>query len=121
MDKKKNITIGVVIIFVVLIAVIIIMEVNMSNSDKSKNATNESTMTAEREQVETTLTDEEYPTVPEHTDDKNLASTNYFDNVEIIEETTKKSKKKKKKKETEAYAGEEDGWSPLVSPDDLEQ
>lgn len=42
----------------------------------------------------------------------------------MYEETTKKSKKSKKKNtdknESEAYPGENEGWSPIVSPDDLD-
>lgn len=52
----------------------------------------------------------------------NKSTTNYFDNIDVVEETTKKKNKRNKKdKESEAYPGENDGWSPLVSPDDLEQ
>lgn len=63
-------------------------------------------------------------------------ATNYWDNVDVIEDGDKQETKTKKngevvteepetdkdgKEVTEAYPGQNDGWSPIVSPDDLEE
>ena len=54
---------------------------------------------------------------------KNNKETNYWDNISIIEESQNKEPKTNKKGETvtEEYPGQDDGWSPIVSPDDLKK
>ena len=44
-------------------------------------------------------------------------------NISIIEESQNKEPKTNKKGETvtEEYPGQDDGWSPIVSPDDLKK
>lgn len=120
MDKKKQIIIGAIVVIIVFIIGIAITKINIGNSSNAETKS-ENAITTVQNQEETTLDDDEYPTVETHTEDANAASTNYFDNVDVVEETTKKGKKNKKNQESEAYPGENDGWSPLVSPDDLEQ
>lgn len=121
MNKKAKTLLGIVVIIFVVAVALLLSNLDMGNSSDTATKPEQTATTAEQMKEETTLDDKEYPTVPEHTEDAKAPSTNYFENIDIVEETTKKSKKKKKNKETEAYAGEEDGWSPLVSPDDLEQ
>ena len=50
-------------------------------------------------------------------------ATNYWDNVQVYEETgaNEEMTNEKGEKITESYPGENDGWSPIVSPDDLEK
>ena len=133
MNKKVKITaiaLGVIELLVILVTC-------FSNKEDTNNI-NETTVettsakekiktnfTTEREEEEEEETDtKEYATLPEVTETENNETTDYFQNVSVYEETTKKSKKSKKKntdkKESEAYPGENDGWSPIVSPDDLD-
>lgn len=124
MDKNKKLVIGAVVILIVLIIAIIILKININNDDK--NASDMVTTVVGQVQ-EKNVSDNEYVTLPEQTEETKVSETNYFDNMSIYEETSKKAKKKNKKdkknknQETEAYPGENDGWSPIVSPDDLEQ
>lgn len=55
--------------------------------------------------------------------DKKNETTNYWDGVQVYEETgsNEEMTNEKGEKITEAYPGENDGWSPIVSPDDLEK
>lgn len=126
MDKNKKLIIGAVVIVVVLIITMIIIKINIGNGDK--NTSDTVTTVAGQVQEKNASGDEEYVTLPEQTEKtEEVSETNYFDNMSIYEETSKKAKKKNKKnkknknQETEAYPGENDGWSPIVSPDDLEQ
>ena len=54
---------------------------------------------------------------------KKEEATNYWDNVQVYEETgsNEEMTNEKGEKITESYPGENDGWSPIVSPDDLEK
>lgn len=129
MDKKTKKIAGIAAI-AVLIVLIIIVCVVMFN----KGVTNNETTTLNKENVtsgtatqaadkksdkdKANKSDEELPTFEQVTEKKDN-NKDPFKDVEIYEETTKKGKTKKNKKE--AYPGENDGWSPIVSPDDLEQ
>lgn len=123
MNKKTKTIIGGVLILIIIAAVIIAVKVNVSKSDKNKAA---ETTAVEQSQGgnggQTRPDDKNYVTIPPETEAVNKSTTNYFDNIDVVEETIKKKNKRNKKdKESEAYPGENDGWSPLVSPDDLEQ
>ena len=117
-----------------VIVLLVILVTCFSNKEDTNNI-NETTVetTSAKEKIKTNFTTEreeeetdtkEYVTLPEVTETENNETTDYFQNVSVYEETTKKSKKSKKKntdkKESEAYPGENDGWSPIVSPDDLD-
>ncbi len=131
MNKKVKIT----AIALVVIVLLVILVTCFSNKEDTNNI-NETTVetTSAKEKIKTNFTTErgeeeetdtkEYATLPEVTETENNETTDYFQNVSVYEETTKKSKKSKKKntdkKESEAYPGENDGWSPIVSPDDLD-
>lgn len=117
MDKKKRMIIGTIVVIVVLIVSIILISKNMGNNGTGKEKA-EQTTTIEQSKEETTLRDDEYPTLEDITEDEKESNTNYFDNVEVYEETTKKGNNSQ---ESEAYPGENDGWSPIVSPDELEE
>ncbi|MCI9616468.1 MAG: hypothetical protein HFG31_00520 [Eubacterium sp.] len=123
MNKKTKTIIGSVIILIIIAAVIIAVKVNVSKNDKNKAA--ETTVVEQNQSVSDNQTksgDDNYVTIQPETEAVNKSTTNYFDNIDVVEETTKKKNKRNKKdKESEAYPGENDGWSPLVSPDDLEQ
>lgn len=122
MNKKTKAIIGGLVILMIIIVVFIAIKVNTGKDDKNKAV---DTTAVEQSQAErdnqTKSGDENYVTIPPETEAVNKSTTNYFDNMDIGEETTKKKKKNKKDNESEAYPGENDGWSPLVSPDDLEQ
>ncbi|MCI8955376.1 MAG: hypothetical protein HFG29_00120 [Eubacterium sp.] len=122
MNKKTKAIIGGLVILMIIIVVFIAIKVNTGKDDKNKavDTTAVEQSQAEREN-QTKSGDENYVTIPPETEAVNKSTTNYFDNMDIGEETTKKKKKNKKDNESEAYPGENDGWSPLVSPDDLEQ
>ena len=129
MNKKVKITTIALVVRVLLV----ILVTCFSNKEDTNNI-NETTVetTSAKEKMKTNSTTEseeetdtkEYATLPEVTETENNETTDYFQNVSVYEETTKKSKKSKKKntdkKESEAYPGENDGWSPIVSPDDLD-
>ena len=134
MNKKVKIT----AIALVVIVLLVILVTCFSNKEDTNNI-NETTVetTSAKEKIKTNFTTEreeeeeeeetdtkEYATLPEVTETENNETTDYFQNVSVYEETTKKSKKSKMKntdkKESEAYPGENDGWSPIVSPDDLD-
>ena len=129
MNKKVKIT----AIALVVIVLLVILVTCFSNKEDTNNI-NETTAetTSAKEKIKTNFTTEreeetdtkEYATLPEVTETENNETTDYFQNVSVYEETTKKSKKSKKKNtdknESEAYPGENDGWSPIVSPDDLD-
>lgn len=123
MNKKTKTIIGGVIILIIIAVVIITVKVNVSKNYKNKSV--DTTAVKQSQGVRENQTksgDENYATIPPETEAVNKSTTNYFDNIDVVEETTKKkNKRNKKNKESEAYPGENDGWSPLVSPDDLEQ
>lgn len=134
MNKKKVIIgfVGLVVIFIAIITVVAFVQYNTHHNRQGSIPTQtQTTMTEEttiEQQKETdSRDDEDYPTVSVPQTETQVSETNYFDNIEVVEETTKKNKKSKKNKKnkktkaTEAYPGENDGWSPIVSPDDLEQ
>jgi hypothetical protein len=120
MNNKKSIIAGAVI----LILVIVVVAVIALNGNNSNDNTALSTTVGSEQAINETGADSEKTT----SSDGNVSDdeTNYWDNVEVYEETTDstttkaKSKKTKRTKETEAYAGEDDGWSPLVPADDVE-
>lgn len=117
MNKKKQIIIGAIVVIIVLIIGIAITKINIGNSSNAETKS-ENAITTVQNQEETTLDDDEYPTLEDITEDEKESNTNYFDNVEVYEETTKKGNNSQ---ESEAYPGENDGWSPIVSPDELEE
>lgn len=134
MNKKVKIT-AIALVGIVLLVILVTCFSNKEDTNninettvettsaKEKIKTNFTTEREEEEEEEETDT-KEYATLPEVTETENNETTDYFQNVSVYEETTKKSKKSKKKntdkKESEAYPGENDGWSPIVSPDDLD-
>lgn len=119
MDKKKKIIFGAVAIIVIIAIIIGILVINgTGKTDGDKKTENVSvTTTVSSDMEEVTFTDE--PTEAK----ENEEETNFWDNVEVIEQTDSNEPKTDKNGETvtEAYPGENDGWSPIVSPDDLEQ
>lgn len=133
MNKKVKIT-AIALVGIVLLVILVTCFSNKEDTNNINETTVETTsakekiktnFTTEREEEEEEETDtKEYATLPEVTETENNETTDYFQNVSVYEETTKKSKKSKKKntdkKESEAYPGENDGWSPIVSPDDLD-
>lgn len=138
MNKKVKITAIALVVIVLLVILVTCFsnkeDTNNINETEDTNNINETTVetTSAKEKIKTNSTAEseeetdtkEYATLPEVTETENNETTDYFQNVSVYEETTKKSKKSKKKNtdknESEAYPGENDGWSPIVSPDDLD-
>lgn len=131
MNKKVKIT-AIALVAIVLLVILVTCFSNKEDTNNINETTVETTsakekiktnFTTEREEEEETDT-KEYATLPEVTETENNETTDYFQNVSVYEETTKKSKKSKKKNtdknESEAYPGENEGWSPIVSPDDLD-
>lgn len=123
MNKKTKTIIGGLVILIIVIAIVIVIKVNTGKDDKSKAVdTTAIEQSQGAKENQTKPDDENYVTIPPETEAVNKSTTNYFDNIDVVEETTKKKNKRNKKdNESEAYPGENDGWSPLVSPDDLEQ
>ena len=123
MNKKAKAVLSGLAILITIIVVVIVIKVNTDKGDKNKSV--DTTAVEQSQGVRENQTksgDENYATIPPETEAVNKSTTNYFDNIDVVEETTKKkNKRNKKNKESEAYPGENDGWSPLVSPDDLEQ
>ena len=125
--KKERIVMIVAVI--VLVAVIVIaVAVTLNNAGIGNKGKEEKTTSTE------VLTFEE----PETEGDAKSEESDYWNNVQVYEETVAKemvTNKKgeavtdkngenvtvdKKEKVSEAYPGEAEGWSPIVSPDDLE-
>lgn len=123
MNKKTKAMIGGLVILIIVIAIVIVIKVNTGKDDKSKAVdTTAIEQSQGAKENQTKPDDKNYVTIPPETEAVNKSTTNYFDNIDVVEETTKKKNKRNKKdNESEAYPGENDGWSPLVSPDDLEQ
>ncbi len=108
--------IGVVIVAVLLIVVVLFSAVSLNKNAKKDEAT-----TKEAAQV---VTNENATT--QNADKSDDGETNFWDNISVYEETKASDKKeaptdKNGETKTEAYPGENDGWSPIVSPDDLEE
>lgn len=145
MDKKKKNIIAIALVAVIVIAIIVAVVVSKKSKDSDTPQTNnatavqvETTVTAGNENVTTAENgNEDLPIVGDETTaksrksskksskkgNKNNKETNYWDNISIIEESQNKEPKTNKKGETvtEEYPGQDDGWSPIVSPDDLEK
>ena len=145
MDKKKKNIIAIALVAVIVIAIIVAVVVSKKGKDSDTPQTNnataaqvETTVTAGNENVTTAENgNEDLPVVGDvitakskknskkssKKGNKNNKETNYWDNISIIEESQNKEPKTNKKGETvtEEYPGQDDGWSPIVSPDDLKK
>lgn len=148
MDKKKKNIIAIVLVAVIIIAIIV--AVVASKKGKDDVTQNGSTTAAQVETTvssggvngdadvttaenangdlpvagdETTAKSSKDSKKGSKKGNKNNEETNYWDNISIIEEPQNKEPKTNKKGETvtEEYPGQDDGWSPIVSPDDLEK
>lgn len=136
MDKKKKNIIAIAVVAVILIAIVVLVVVGRNNKDDKEKESMVTTTVS----TETTITDknadkatdpQDLPVDDEETTKKKSGSkkkdknkeTNFWDNVSVIEETQRSEPKTNKKGETitEEYPGQNDGWSPIVSPDDLEK
>ena len=116
-----------------MIAAVVLHEKNKNTTNNNETTTvTQTTADANEKANEQTNDTKEYATLEDITETAGDSETNYFDNVSVYEGegTTKKagsSKKNKKKNnknqetESEAYEGQNDGWSPVVSPEDLGQ
>ena len=112
MDKKKKNIIAIALVAVIVIAIIVAVVVSKKGKDSDTPQTNNATAA----QVETTVKagNENVTTAENGNEDLPVAG----------DETTAKSKKNSNKKGetvTEEYPGQDDGWSPIVSPDDLKK
>lgn len=144
MDKKKKNIIAIALVAVIVIAIIVAVVVSKKGKNDTPQTNNptaaqvETTVAAGNENVTTAENgNEDLPVAGDETTakssknskksskkgNKNNKETNYWDNISIIEETQNKEPKTNKKGETvtEEYPGQDDGWSPIVSPDDLEK
>ncbi len=122
MDKKKKV-IAVVAAAVVLV-VVIIVGVSIGQNNKKSHTQNITTISNGESGVSgENSSSQESLTAAEDANNKGNKETNYWDNVEVYEETQRQEDitNKNGEKVTEAYPGEQDGWSPIVSPDDLNQ
>lgn len=132
MNKKIVRTVVVVVIAVLVIAAVVLHEKNKNTKNNNETTVTQTTADANGKTDEQANDTKEYATLEDITETTGDSETNYFDNVSVYEGegTTKKagsSKKNKKKNnknqetESEAYEGQNDGWSPVVSPEDLGQ
>lgn len=130
MNKKIVRTVVVVVIAVLVIAAVVLHEKNKNTTNNNETTTvTQTTADANEKANEQTNDTKEYATLEDITETAGDSETNYFDNVSVYEGegTTKKAsssknnKKKNKETESEAYEGQNDGWSPVVSPEDLGQ
>lgn len=89
-------------------------EANEENDANNKGNSNEANST-DNENESVGLEDPESASSPDST-------TNYWDNVEVVEDVNETETVTDANGETvtEAYPGEHSGWSPIVSPEDLE-
>ena len=86
MNKKTKTIIGGLIILIIITAVIIAVKVNVSKNDKNKAA--ETTAVEQNQSVtdnQTKSGDENYVTIPPETEAVNKSTTNYFDNIDVVE------------------------------------
>ena len=140
MNKKTKIIVGIVVAVIVVAVLGVVISQNVGKKGKSENIQTSSQNTesrqvesqqAESKQEDTTLSEgvttggEEKQTQKgkkKKKADQN-ATTNYWDNVQVYEDagSDEEITNEKGEKITEAYPGENDGWSPIVSPDDLEK
>ncbi len=132
MNKKIVRTVVVVVIAVLVIAAVVLHEKNKNTQNNNETTTvTQTTADANGKTDEQANDTKEYATLEDITETTGVSETNYFDNVSVYEGegTTKKAKKSKNNKnnnksqetESEAYEGQNDGWSPVVSPEDLGQ
>lgn len=143
MDKKTKKIACIVVALILIVLIIIFVSVTLGNkgvtkqdettisnqeSLSSKDQTQETAVNVEGQSQKnenkdnkdkTTKSDGEIVTVEEITEKATKKSKDPFEDIEVYEETKKKGDDKGQ--EQEAYPGEKDGWSPIVSPDDLEQ
>lgn len=131
MDKTKKIITGV-IATVAIVAVIICVMVTTGDKTETVNKPVEQTTIEETTMMENltvlggeTETSETKKNKNNKKNDKkkDKETTNFWDTVEIIEETDAPEVVTDKNGETvtESYPGENSGWSPIVSPEDLEK
>lgn len=119
MENKKKIIMGVIFTIAILAVVIGVSVTVGKKTESSKESENVNGTTLEQ----ITTAGEEVTFVDETDKDDNKEETNFWDNVEVIEETDSSEVKTDKNGETvtEAYPGADSGWSPIVSPEDLEE
>lgn len=113
MNKRTKTVISVLVIIAIIVAVIAIAVVktgNQSDIEKEKITTSQNNSVKNTEIQKTTESGD------------SDTQTNFWDDVEVYEETSGEAKTDKNGETiTESYPGEDEGWSPLVSPDDLEK
>lgn len=125
MDKTKKIIIGVVAVIAIVVIGIVVAKMGSNPETKKETenvgATTEASVDANAEEV--TFAEDEKAEDGKNDKGNSDEETNFWDNVEVIEQTDSTEVKTDKNGETitESYPGEDDGWSPIVSPDDLEK
>lgn len=122
MSKKTKKIIAAVIVAVVAVFVVFVVKTGTDKKIKEQNTSEQKTTI--QETTELVLPTFEDPA--EETDEDGLKDsdkeTDYWDNVEVIEgEDSSKETVTNKNGEiiTEEYPGKDEGWSPVISPDDL--
>jgi anionic cell wall polymer biosynthesis LytR-Cps2A-Psr (LCP) family protein len=128
MNKKVKTIISVVVIVVIVLAIIFAVSISTSKKAHNNGAGSETSATSTEitQAEETTLQAEsvQESNKSDGTDETGNSDkeTNYWDNVEVYEDgdSTENVTNEKGETVTEEYPGEDSGWSPIVSPDDLE-
>lgn len=131
MKDKKNLGKIIAAIVAIVVAVVVIVLITTLLSDGNAKKDNESTTpdvttieentTIEDVTIENTTVDEgEYATVADDSNDSAEDSDeDVWDDIQIVEDGGEAPTDEKGNVVEEAYPGEKDGWSPIVSPDDL--
>lgn len=141
-NKKRNI-IGIAILLIIAVIIIVVLVVSCSKKEKSDGmfrTTQELFTSQEESKTETQVvtceavtnqkgekvTNEKGEAVTKKSKKKKEKTTNFWDSISVYEDTkpakeTEPKTNKKGETVTEAYPGANDGWSPIVSPDDLKK
>ena len=131
-DIKKNIinkkNLVIMVAAVMIIAIIIVAAIIGTNdSNKGKEAVTDAngivvtTVSPDNQKQDAANKKSDEKSTDENS--QNESESNYWENVSVYEEGGMGEKATDENGETvtESYPGEADGWSPMVSPDDLKQ
>lgn len=117
MKKEMKILIPTVVVAVIIVAIISASCIGGKNKEKETTASEVST--SDSVTIETTISE---VSTSASDNKENNEETNYWDTVEMYEDVPAKEGAKDDEGESvsEEYPGQNDGWSPIVSPEDLE-